>query len=102
PRVGVRRAALVQGPRGRVPWPPAPQPSPSRRLSQNENAGESTMQIFREPRVTVLARQEFLGAPHIQWSSDTDVPAQAVAEFAGRVCYLSFGPDAGIEGGHRL
>ncbi|HEX7089356.1 MAG TPA: FAD-dependent thymidylate synthase [Longimicrobiales bacterium] len=60
------------------------------------------MQIFREPRVTVLARQQYLGAPHIRWKSDTDVPAQAVAEFAGRVCYLSFGPDAGIEGGHRL
>jgi thymidylate synthase (FAD) len=60
------------------------------------------MHIFREPRVTVLARQQYLGAPHIRWKSDTDVPAQAVAEFAGRVCYLSFGPDAGIEGGHRL
>ena len=60
------------------------------------------MQIFREPKVTVLARQQFLGAPHINWKSDTDVPAQAVAEFAGRICYLSFGPEAGIEGGHRL
>lgn len=60
------------------------------------------MHIFREPRVTVLARQQYLGAPHIHWSSDTDVPAQAVTEFAGRVCYLSFGPDADIEGGHRL
>src|SRR5690606_6234870 len=39
---------------------------------------------------------------HIQWSSDSDVPAERIAEFAGRVCYLSFGPDAGFEGGHRL
>jgi len=60
------------------------------------------MQIFREPRITLLARQEFMGAPHIQWRSDTDVPAQALAEFAGRLCYLSFGADAGFEGGHKL
>ncbi len=60
------------------------------------------MQIFREPRITLLARQQFLGAPHIRWQSDTEVPAQALAEFAGRLCYLSFGADAGFEGGHKL
>lgn len=60
------------------------------------------MYIFREPKVTLLARQEYLGAQHVQWQSDTEVPAQTVAEFAGRLCYLSFGPDAGLEGGHKL
>ncbi len=60
------------------------------------------MYIFREPKVTLLARQEYLGAEHVQWRSDTEVPAQEVAEFAGRLCYLSFGPDAGLEGGHKL
>jgi len=60
------------------------------------------MHIFREPRITILARQTFTGAPHIQWQSDSDVPGQAVAEFAGRLCYLSFGADAGLEGGHRM
>jgi thymidylate synthase (FAD) len=60
------------------------------------------MHIFRAPKVTVLARQEYLGAQHIQWDSDSDVPAETVAEFAGRVCYLSFGADAGLEGGHKL
>jgi thymidylate synthase (FAD) len=60
------------------------------------------MHIFREPKVTLLARQEYVGAPHIQWQSDSEVPAETVAEFAGRVCYLSFGADAGFEGGHRL
>lgn len=60
------------------------------------------MHIFREPRVTLLARQQYLGADHIRWQSDTDVPAQQVTEFAGRLCYLSFGPDAGFEGGHKL
>lgn len=60
------------------------------------------MYIFREPKVTLLARQEFVGAKHIDWKSDTDIPSQTVAEFAGRLCYLSFGPDAGFEGGHKL
>src|SRR5688500_11936374 len=60
------------------------------------------MHIFREPKVTLLARQEFIGASHVRWNSDTDIPSQTVAEFAGRLCYLSFGPDAGLEGGHKL
>ena len=41
------------------------------------------MHIFREPKVTLLARQEYLGAPHIQWDSDTDVPAYADVLFYG-------------------
>jgi thymidylate synthase (FAD) len=60
------------------------------------------MQIFKEPKVTLLARQQFLGAPHIKWQSDTEIPGQVLAEFAGRLCYLSFGPEAGFEGGHKL
>jgi thymidylate synthase (FAD) len=59
------------------------------------------MQIVREPRVTVIARQEFTPPPHIRWQSDSEVAGEAVAEFAGRLCYLSFGEDAGLEGGHR-
>jgi thymidylate synthase (FAD) len=60
------------------------------------------MHIFTEPRITLLARQTWLGVPHVQWESDTDVAGQTVAEFAGRLCYLSFGADAGFEGGHKL
>jgi thymidylate synthase (FAD) len=59
------------------------------------------MQIIREPRVTVLARQEFVYPEHIRWHSDSDVAGEVVAEFAGRLCYLSFGEDAGLEGGHK-
>ena len=59
------------------------------------------MQIIRQPRVTLLARQQFLYPEHIQWKSDSDVPGQVLAEFAGRLCYLSFGEDAGMEGGHK-
>jgi thymidylate synthase (FAD) len=59
------------------------------------------VQIIRQPRVTLLARQEFLYPAHIRWQSDSDVPGEALTEFSGRLCYLSFGEDAGLEGGHR-
>jgi thymidylate synthase (FAD) len=59
------------------------------------------MQIIRAPRVTLIARQEFLYPDHIRWRSDSEVAGEVVAEFAGRLCYLSFGEDAGLEGGHR-
>lgn len=59
------------------------------------------VRVIREPRVTLIARQEFVYPSHIRWRSDSDVPGQVVAEFAGRLCYLSFGEDAGLEGGHR-
>jgi thymidylate synthase ThyX len=59
------------------------------------------MHIIREPRVTVIARQQFTVPPHIRWQSDSEVAGEALAEFAGRLCYLSFGADAGLEGGHK-
>lgn len=59
------------------------------------------MQIIREPRVTVIARQQFIVPPHIKWRSDSEVAGEALAEFAGRLCYLSFGEDSGLEGGHK-
>lgn len=62
---------------------------------------ETPLRVIREPRVTLLARQQFLYPEHIRWQSDSDVPGQVLAEFAGRLCYLSFGEDAGLEGGHR-
>lgn len=59
------------------------------------------MHIIRRPRVTLLARQEFVYPEHIRWESDSEVPGQVLTEFSGRLCYLSFGEDAGLEGGHR-
>jgi thymidylate synthase (FAD) len=59
------------------------------------------VQLIREPRVTLLARQQFVYPEHIRWESDSDVPAQALTEFSGRLCYLSFGEGAGLEGGHK-
>jgi thymidylate synthase (FAD) len=59
------------------------------------------MHIIREPRVTLIARQQFLPPSTIRWQSDSEVAGEALAEFAGRLCYLSFGEDAGLEGGHK-
>lgn len=59
------------------------------------------MHIFKEARVSLVARQQFMVPPHINWKSDSEVPGEALAEFAGRLCYLSFGEDAGLEGGHK-
>jgi thymidylate synthase (FAD) len=58
------------------------------------------MEIIREPKVTLLARQQYLGHPDIEWQSDTDNDAQQLAEFAGRLCYLSFGKELEVIGGH--
>jgi thymidylate synthase (FAD) len=59
------------------------------------------MQIIREPRVTLITRQQFIYPEHIDWESDSEVAGEVVSEFAGRLCYLSFGEDAGLEGGHK-
>ncbi len=45
------------------------------------------MQIIRAPRVTVIARQEFVYPEHIRWRSDSEVAGEVVAEFAGRLCF---------------
>jgi hypothetical protein len=35
------------------------------------------MEIIRDPKVTLLARQQYLGHPEIDWQSDSDVDASA-------------------------
>src|SRR5260370_10746211 len=48
------------------------------------------MEIFRAPRVTLIARPEFVEPAHlpVQWHGDAS-PGERLAEFAGRVCYMS-------------
>ncbi len=46
--------------------------------------------IVREPEVHLVARQEWLGDPYIDWSTDTTIAAEKIVEFAGRHCYMSF------------
>ena len=48
------------------------------------------MEIFRDPRVTLLARPEFVEPEHlkVQWrGAATD--GERLAEYAGRLCYMS-------------
>jgi thymidylate synthase (FAD) len=48
------------------------------------------MEIFRAPRVTLIARPEFVEPTHlpVQWHGDAS-PGERLAEFAGRICYMS-------------
>jgi thymidylate synthase (FAD) len=59
------------------------------------------MKVVASPRVTIISRPLFLGADHIPFlrSNDNNHP-QDLVEFAGRLCYLSFG--AGELDGHKM
>jgi thymidylate synthase (FAD) len=48
------------------------------------------MEIFRAPRVTLIARPEFLEPEHlrVEWRGDGSA-GERLAEYAGRVCYMS-------------
>ena len=48
------------------------------------------MEIFRAPRVTLIARPEFLEPEHlrVEWQGDASA-GERLAEYAGRVCYMS-------------
>jgi thymidylate synthase (FAD) len=59
----------------------------------------SRLEIVREPKVYLVGRQsldaegidEFLRDHGVSWQTDTEVGAEALAEMAGRVCYMSYG-----------
>jgi thymidylate synthase (FAD) len=48
------------------------------------------MEIFRDPRVTLLARPEFVEPEHlkVQWKGEASA-GERLAEYAGRLCYMS-------------
>src|SRR6202165_1580201 len=48
------------------------------------------MEIFRAPRVTLLARPQFLEPEHlkVQWRGESS-DGERLAEYAGRLCYMS-------------
>jgi thymidylate synthase (FAD) len=48
------------------------------------------MEVFRQPRVTLIARPEFLDPSHlpVQWKGEAS-GGERLAEFAGRICYMS-------------
>jgi len=55
--------------------------------------------IIREPKVFLVGRQvadagaieRFLAEHELTWTTDTEVGGEALAEMAGRLCYLSYG-----------
>jgi len=57
------------------------------------------LRVVREPKVYLVGRQtvdpqvveEFLDDHGVTWQTDTEVGAEALAEMAGRVCYMSYG-----------
>jgi len=57
------------------------------------------LRIVREPRIYLVGRQtvdgagveKFLADHAVTWQTDTEVGAEALAEMAGRVCYMSYG-----------
>ena len=58
-----------------------------------------TLKIVREPRIYLVGRQtldqsgiaRFLSDYGLTWTTDTEVAGEALAEMAGRVCYMSYG-----------
>ncbi len=57
--------------------------------------------VITHPKVQLIAAQEFrLPAGYEGWETDAPSDAERLAEFAGRLCYLSFG-DVDLEGGHK-
>src|SRR5204863_7183441 len=48
------------------------------------------MEVFRAPRVTLIARPEFLEPEHlrVQWQGSASA-GERLAEFAGWICYMS-------------
>jgi thymidylate synthase (FAD) len=54
------------------------------------------MEIFRAPRVTLIARPQFLEPAHlaVQWKG-TGSDGERLAEYAGRICYMSQANPAG-------
>jgi thymidylate synthase (FAD) len=48
------------------------------------------MQILREPTITLIARPQFVEPPHlpVQWMGEA-TGGERLAEFAGRICYMS-------------
>jgi thymidylate synthase (FAD) len=50
----------------------------------------SPVEVFRAPRISLIARPQFLEPEHlpVQWRGDAS-DGERLAEFAGRLCYMS-------------
>src|SRR5437016_4497962 len=64
-----------------------------------EATAKPPLRIIHEPTVYLIGRQNldrdaidhFLGDHGVSWQTDTEVGGEALAEMAGRVCYMSYG-----------
>lgn len=62
-------------------------------------AASKPLRTVREPRIDLIGRQSldpagiqhFLDQHGVSWQTDTEVGGEALAEMAGRVCYMSYG-----------
>lgn len=59
-------------------------------ISDTGHLTPDTVEVFLAPRVTLIARPEFLEPSHmpVQWKGDGS-GGERLAEFAGRICYMS-------------
>ena len=59
-------------------------------MGHPEDGARHLMEIFRAPRVTLIARPQFAEPAHlaVQWQGEAS-DGERLAEFAGRVCYMS-------------
>ena len=85
-----------------APCSACPDPAPPRKetaLESTETMEKKELRVVREPRVYLVGRQvvdaaemeRFLEDHGLSWRTDTEVGGEALAEAAGRVCYLSYG-----------
>src|SRR3954462_6378202 len=58
--------------------------------SDQRMATNDSVQIFRHPRITLIARPQFLEPEHlpVEWKGES-TDGERLAEFAGRLCYMS-------------
>src|SRR5437867_12541848 len=82
PHACARSNGPPAGPRRSWSWrdPRAPSPKPR---------APSLMEIFRAPRVTLIARPEFIEPEHlhVQWRGGAS-PGGRLGQVAGRVCFM--------------
>jgi thymidylate synthase (FAD) len=68
-------------------------------MTVTRDVGSKPLKILREPRVYLVGKQvvadeaidHFLADHELTWETDTEVGGEALAEMAGRVCYMSYG-----------
>ncbi len=68
-------------------------------MPETQALEEHALKIVRDPKVYLVGRQvvnqeemeRFLTDHGVTWATDTEVGGEALAESAGRVCYMSYG-----------